>query len=261
MIGNLRIAFVFLSIAMILLLLLPFHLLTLALAKFGWSNSAGWLPLLFHKILLFLFGVRLTLEGRLSKNRPLLIVSNHVSWLDIIVLGAVAPLSFVAKAEMANWPVFGILAKLQRTVFIKREDRRQAGQQASEIAERMTAREIMVLFPEGTTSDGHQLLPFKTPLFEAAKLALISSPVEKAVVQPLAINYTRLHGMSLGRAKRSHVAWPGEIGLGESVIPVIREGALDVTVHVGEPIQLTKDSKRKIISAAAEKSIHSMMGK
>ena len=259
MIGHLRVALVLISGAAVLLVLLPLHLVALVIAKMGWTWPAGVLPVLFHKILLLLFGVRFTIDGRLSKSRPLLLVANHVSWLDIVVLGSIAPLSFVAKSEMASWPVFGTLAKLQRTVFVKREERRKVGQQASEIANRMTAREIMVLFPEGTTSDGHQLLPFKTPLFEAAKLALISSPVENAVVQPIAINYTRLHGMTLGRAKRSHVAWPGEIGLGESLIPIIREGALDVTVHVGEPIILTEASNRKIISANASKSIQSML--
>ncbi|MEE9313988.1 MAG: lysophospholipid acyltransferase family protein [Rhizobiaceae bacterium] len=260
MIGNLRFGLVVLAVFLILLILLPLHLIALLFAKLGWTWLAGLLPVIFHRVVLLLFGVRLTIDGRLAKGRPLLLVSNHVSWLDIIVLAAVAPLSFVAKAEMASWPIFGALAKLQRTVFIKREARRKAGEQASDIANRMSAREIMVLFPEGTTSDGHGLLPFKTPLFEAAKMALANSPVEEAIVQPVAIDYTHLHGLPLGRALQRHVAWPGEIGLGESLIPLVREGALDVTVHVGEPIALTESSNRKVIAAQAENSIRKMLG-
>ncbi|MEE9374933.1 MAG: lysophospholipid acyltransferase family protein [Rhizobiaceae bacterium] len=259
MIANLRFGVIVLLTIMVLLVLLPLHLVALVFARFGWTKLAGILPLLFHRIILRLFGVRLTIEGKLAKNRPLLLVSNHISWLDIVVLAALEPLSFVAKAEMASWPVFGQLAKLQRTVFVKREERRKAGQQANEIAERITAREIMVLFPEGTTSDGYGLLPFKTPLFEAAKMALISSPVQEAIVQPIAIDYTHLHGLPLGRALQRHVAWPGEVGLGESLIPLVREGALDVTVHVGEPIILTEQSNRKIVAAQAATRIREML--
>lgn len=259
MIGNIRFGLVIFCVLIVLIFMLPFHILALVFAKFGWTWLAGRLPVIFHRIVLKLFGVRLTMDGQLARERPLLLVSNHVSWLDIVVLASVAPLSFVAKAEMASWPVFGLLAKLQRTVFIRREERRKAGKQASDIADRMTAREIMVLFPEGTTSDGHGLLPFKTPLFEAAKMALINSPVETAIVQPVAINYTRLHGLPLGRALQRHVAWPGEIGLGESLIPLVKEGALDVTVHVGEPITLSETSNRKIIAAKAATTIRTMM--
>ena len=123
----------------------------------------------------------------------------------------------------------------------------------------MTAKEVMVLFPEGTTTDGNRLSPFKTALFEAAKIALLKSPVETAVVQPVAIDYSHLHGLPIARAERPHVAWPGEVGLAESVIPLVRKGALDVTVHVAEPIILTEQSNRKQIAAAATESIRSML--
>ena len=250
---------VFCLAAIVLAVLLPLQLIGLGLARFGWTGLAGIIPVIFHRAILILFGVRLHIDGRFSKERPLLIAANHVSWLDIAILSSIAPLSFAAKSEMASWPFFGTLAKLQRTVFIRREVRRTAGQQASDIANRMTAREVMVLFPEGTTTDGNQLLPFKTPLFEAAKMALADSPVEEAVVQPVAIHYTKLNGLPLGRAQRPHVAWPGEVGLGESLIPVVREGALDVTVHVGAPIKLTEHSNRKLVAADAARCIREMM--
>ena len=259
MLGRLRIGFVFCAIVIVLSVLLPIHLIGLVLAKFGWTWLAGTMPVIFHRCVLSIIGVRFHIEGKLSDKRPLLLVSNHLSWLDIVVLGATGPLSFVAKSEMAGWPVLGLLAKLQRTVFIKRELRSTSGQQANDIADRMSAHEVMVLFPEGTTTDGNQLAQFKTPLFEAAKIALAQSPVETATVQPVAIEYTRLHGLPIGRDRRPHVAWPGEIGLGESLFPLIREGALDVCIHFGSPIELSETSNRKIIASEAVKAIRSML--
>ena len=201
----------------------------------------------------------MSLHGKLEKERPLLLVSNHVSWLDIAVYGAVAPLSFVAKSEMSVWPIFGTLAKMQRTVFVRRQDRRNSHQQANEIADRLTACEVMVLFPEGTTTDGNRLEPFKTSLFEAAKIALKNSPVETAVVQPAAIEYTHLHGIPLGRAKRPHVAWPGELELPESFIPLVKTGALDVTIRLGDPITMTETCNRKTIARDATDRIRTML--
>jgi len=258
-IANIRFAWVILVATILLLVLIPVHLIGLLLAKFGSTWLAGQIPALFHRLLLKIFGVSLRLQGRLVQDRPLLLVANHVSWLDIVVFGAVAPLCFVAKSEMREWPIFGSLAKLQRTVFVRREDRRSSHQQANEIADRLTAREVMVLFPEGTTTDGNRLEPFKTSLFEAAKIALKKSPVETAVVQPAAIEYTHLHGLPLGRAKRPHVAWPGELGLPESFVPLVKIGALDVTIRLGEPIILTETCNRKIIARDATESIRTML--
>lgn len=259
MIGKLKLALVFSSGGLVLLIFLPIQVLALVLAPATNSWFARRIPVYFHRILLILFGVRMKVEGELPKDRPLLIVANHISWLDIVVLGSVAPLSFIAKYEMASWPLFGLLAKLQRTVFVKREERRKSGDQANEIAERMTAQEVMVLFPEATTSDANALLPFKTTLFEAAKMALAKSPVETAIVQPVAVSYTHLHGLPIGRACRPHVAWPGEIGLGENLLPLVKTGALDVVLRIGEPVILTDDTHRKEISAKARDSIRSML--
>ncbi|EFL88373.1 1-acyl-sn-glycerol-3-phosphate acyltransferase [Ahrensia sp. R2A130] len=242
-----------------LLLLLPFHLVALLLLKFGLRFPAGRMPVLFHKGLLFLFGVRCHVSNKMPKDRPLLLVSNHVSWLDIVVLGSIAPLSFVAKSDMKSWPVFGQLAQLQRTVFVERGDRRGSAIQAGDIAERMVLNEVMVLFPEGTTTDHNRIEPFKTSLFEAAKLALKESEVDHATVQPVAIHYTHLHGLPLTRAERPHVSWPGEIGIGESILPLVRVGALDVHVKLGEPVVFDASTHRKRVAATTREAIEAML--
>lgn len=259
MIGNLRLALIFPAIAVWLLLLVPAQIAALVLVRLGWRGPSQLIPVVFHRGLLQLLGIRLKTRGKLSAKRPLLIVANHSSWLDIVILGAVNPLSFVAKSEMENWPLFGSLARLQRTIFIKRDKRRTAGEQANAIASRMTDREIMVLFPEGTTSDGNSLYPFKTPLFEAAKLALADSSQDTAAVQPCAICYSHIHGLPINRAERPHVAWPGDVGLGESLLRILRTGALDVVVCFAQPIKLDRDSNRKVVAAEAASSIRTML--
>ncbi len=249
--GRIRLTLVFALAALALLVMAPFQIVLVALN----SPHSGVLPMLFHRIVTRLFGVRIHLTAPLPADRPLLIVTNHISWLDIPVLSTLAPMSFVAKAEMATWPLFGWLARMQRTIFVAREERRKAGAQADEIADRLAAHEIIVLFPEGTTSDGNTLLPLKTPLFEAAKLALAKTGLERATVLPIALRYDRLHGLPVGRAERVQIAWPGEIGLGENLLPLVAKGALDVTVHCGAPLHLDAQSNRKTIAAQAADTI------
>ena len=142
-----------------------------------------------------LVGVRLKVEGEVAKGRPVLLVANHTSWLDIPVLSAVAPVSFVAKKEVSRWPFVSALARLQRSVFVDRERRSAVGASTSEILARLNAGDAIVLFAEGTSSDGNRVLPFKSSLFAAAKPPdrLAPEPSE-AVVQTLSIVYMRLCG-------------------------------------------------------------------
>ena len=255
MLGRVRLVVVLGLVALATLAILPFQLIGLLC----WPWLARTMPILFHKIVLVLVGVRVAINGNPARARPLMIVSNHLSWLDIVVLSSVLPVSFVAKAEMKSWPVFGQLAWLQRTIFVKREERRRSGDQANEIAERLLAQDVIVLFPEGTTSDGHGLYPFKTTLFEAARFALVTSDLDHAIIQPVALDYSRIHGLPLGRQWKQHVAWPGDVSLGEHMIPLIKRSALDVTVNFAEPILFTAESKRKTVAAQARSSINTML--
>ena len=119
-------------------------------------------PRLWHRLTLRVLGVRVRMEGRPSKERPQMIVANHVSWLDILVLGSLDGVHFIAKSEMRSWPILGTFARQQRSVFVERERRRTSPEQAREIAERLADGDPMVLFAEGTTGDGNRLLPFKS---------------------------------------------------------------------------------------------------
>ena len=262
--GRPRFVLVIAAIVPLALVLVGPQLLLLALIRArvpGARVAAGWLPVLFHRTLLSLAGIRVRRDGALAHRRPLLVAANHVSWLDIVVLGSLAPLSFVAKDEMRSWPVFGWLARLQRTVFIARDRRRTVSDQADRIADRLNEGAIVVLFPEGTTSDGHDLLPFKSALFEAARFALVAGDLDEGAVQPVALDYAAAAGMPLGRVGRARFAWPGEIGLGESLAATLDGTGLDVVVRCAEPIRLTPQSSRKVVSARAHAAIRTLLAR
>jgi len=129
-----------------------------------------------------------------------LIVANHTGWLDIVIFSAVMPLSFVAKSEVGTWPFFGTLARLQRTVFVERVRRSQTGAARDTIRERLLAGDALVLFPEGTSSDGNAVLGFKSALLGAAEAVMANA--RHVTVQPVSTAYLASNGMPLGREGR-----------------------------------------------------------
>lgn len=248
MIAALRIALIVAAFALLTLALLPLQLLALS---FGHSLMQR-LPRWWHRMMCRLIGLKVVAHGSMSARRPLLLASNHVSWKDIMVLGSVADVVFIAKAEVRDWPVFGWLARLQRSVFVEREERRKTGSQISDVSRRLVAGEVVVLFAEGTTSDGNRVLPFKSSLFGAASAARPHSPDGVVHIQPVAIAYTGIHGLPMGRYHRPVAAWPGDVALGPHLIRVLREGALEVDVVFADPIEFGADADRKQTARLAE---------
>lgn len=216
------------------------------------------LPLLWHRIARRLMGLRVRQRGLMATHRPLLVAANHVSWLDIVVLGQTAPLSFIAKSEVASWPVFGLFAKLQRSVFVNRNRRSHTGKVTREVADRMAQGDAMVLFAEGTSSNGNEVLPFRSALIGAVHHAMDQGDGDKAWVQPLAISYTHLQGMPMGRFWRPHVAWYGDMELPGHLWALLKEGGLDVQLTWGEPIPLDGAFNRKQLTQALERDVRTM---
>ncbi|WP_244651063.1 lysophospholipid acyltransferase family protein [Rhizobium sp. CFBP 8762] len=252
---RLRVGLVLVGIVAITLVLLPLQVLFIKLRlKFARS-----LPRLWHRAVCTMMGLRVRVHGVPSAQRPLMLASNHVSWSDILVLGSVLDVTFVAKSEVRDWPVFGALARLQRTIFVEREMKRKVGEQSDEIGNRMKAGEIVVLFPEGTTSDGNRLLDIKTSLFGAAASAVREDPQNPVHIQPVAIAYTGVHGMAMGRYHRPIAAWPGDITLLPHLMGVLREGALEVDVVFGDPVAYAADSNRKLVSREVESRLRTIL--
>lgn len=251
MIAWIRIALALTVVVLVTLVLLPVQLVS---NRFGWRLS-WYLPRWWHRVARRMLGLRIHVHGALDSRRPLLLASNHSSWKDIIVLAAVADVVFIAKSEVKTWPVFGWLARWQRSVFIERERRRETGTQVTEVARRLADGEIVVLFAEGTTSDGNRLMEFKSSLFGAAATALDASPTGSVAIQPVAIAYTHSHGLPLGRYARPLAAWPGDTTLTPHLIGVLKEGAIDVQVCFGEAVIYDRDSNRKRVTKEVESRV------
>lgn len=235
--------------------LMPVQAALLRVSPTGARRFPHW----YHRQVCRLFGIRLHIEGSIAQDKPVLLVSNHTSWLDITVLSAVAPVSFVAKKEVSRWPFVSWLAKLQRSVFVDRERRSAVGETTNEIMARLAMGDTVVLFAEGTSSDGNRVLPFKTSLFAAAK------PTAKAggeaidnkgvVVQTLSLVYTRLHGVPINRSARPIVGWFGDMEMQSHAWALLKAGPLDVRIRIGAPIALEAFADRKDLARRSEAEI------
>ncbi|MFC5421734.1 MAG: 1-acyl-sn-glycerol-3-phosphate acyltransferase [Stutzerimonas stutzeri] len=211
---------------------------------------------LFQKLVCRSFGVRITARGEAPRRgEGGLIVANHISWLDIPVIGTTGPLSFVAKAEVATWPVIGWLSTLQRTVFIDRMRRGATAGVASEMGKRLQNGQSVVLFAEGTTGDGTRIVPLRSSLLGAAHEAVRGADESETTVYPLCITYTGFHGLRGGRAERSALAWYGDTELAPHLQAMINSGAIDVELAWGEPIRMGRKLSRKEATRLAEISI------
>ena len=253
---------IWLRLLFVMPLLLLSTLLILPVQKLGlWLDLPyrRYLPRYWHRIACFCLNVRVTVHGEASSERPLLLAVNHASWIDILVLGSVADVVFVAKSEIRDWPIFGYLAKLQKTIFVEREQKRDAGNQVSEISSRMAAGEVVVLFPEGTTSDGNRMLDVKSSLFGAASTTADQVEGESVFVQPVAIAYTGVNKMAMGRYHRFIAAWPGSIGLVPHLKGLIKANGISVDVTFGEAEHFKKGDNRKRLASNMRSKIREML--
>lgn len=232
--------------------LMPVQAALLRMSRGGARRFPHW----YHRNVCRILGVRLTIEGEVAKDRPVLLVANHTSWLDIPVLSAVAPVSFVAKKEVGSWPFVSALARLQRTVFVDRTRRTAVGETAGEILERLAEGDAIVLFAEGTSSDGNRVLPFMTSLFAAAKpSSAVGAEPPDAVVQTLSLAYTRLHGIPLGRAERPMVGWYGDMEMLSHAWSLLKAGPLDVHIRLGPAVPLSAFADRKALARQSEAEV------
>jgi 1-acyl-sn-glycerol-3-phosphate acyltransferase len=176
-----------------------------------------------------------------------MLVANHISWLDIFLLSALQPARFVAKAEVRRWPVIGWLSTHAGTLFIERERRHDTHKVNQRTADALAAGEVIAVFPEGTTSDGTQLLRFHASLLQ---------PIVDADghVQPVAIRYRTPSGQH-----SSAPAYAGDTTFLESFWRLTGERELVAELHVAEPLA-ARDRHRRELSRAAEEAIRTALG-
>jgi 1-acyl-sn-glycerol-3-phosphate acyltransferase len=212
-------------------------------------------PHAYHRLVARLFGIRIRVAGEPVRGRGVLLLANHTGWLDIVIFSAVMPLSFVAKSEVASWPFFGTLARLQRTVFVDRTRRSETGATRDAIRERLQAGDALVLFPEGTSGDGNAVLPFKSALLGAAG-------GQDVMVQPVSTAYIGVHGIPMGRENRPLFAWYGDMELVPHLWEALKAGPLDVVVEFHPPLSATdrKELAREAESLVRQGQVRALAG-
>ena len=198
--------------------------------------------------MLAIIGVTLVVRGTPPAHGPLLLVANHISWLDILVMDAAHPARFVSKADVKHWPVLGALITGAGTLYIERASRRDAMRVVHQMAAALTAGDTLAVFPEGTTGDGRALLPFHANLIQAAISA-------QAPVLPVALQY--LDGAS--GAVSDAPLFLGETTLLQSVWRSLRADGVQACVHFGEP-QLAAGRDRRTWAADLQQAVGALLG-
>lgn len=237
--------------------IIPLIFISLCLGNFV-KPIQNYLPMLFHKLLLWLLSIKVEIEGRIEVAKDCnLFLSNHISYLDIPILGSNLPLRFVAKSEVASWTLFGFLAKMARTIFIKRNRHNTLGQK-NIIKHSLLLKEKVLIFPEGTTSDGNRVLDFKSSLLSAVEK-------EDFLIQPITLLYSEINGIPINRWLRPVIAWYGDMELQPHLSTLVSLRPIKVRLIFSDPVNSKLFSNRKELNNFLEKIIktnyHSVLSK
>lgn len=202
-------------------------------------------------------------RARQRGERPVIYVSNHTSWLDVPVLGTVLPSVFVAKGEIEHWPIMGLVSKIGRTIFVSRQ-RSTTGHERNVMIQRIAHGDNLVLFPEGTSSDGSRVLPFMSAFFSIAKLSIpktklssssTSLPEITPLIQPVSIVYDRLDGLPISRLQRPVFSWYGNMDLGPHIWQLLKRREGQATVILHSPLDPDLFPSRKALAQATWDSV------
>ena len=202
--------------------------------RFGWGVQRA-IQMRFCRVMCAIIGIRVEPQGGLPDPGPRFVVSNHVSWTDIIALASLYPLTFLAKSEVANWPVLGLLARLQGTLFVRRETRADVGRVNAALAGALREGRDVVLFAEGTSSNGTQLLPFHSAHFAA--LSSFCAGRHDVSLAPTAIVYAGGDGAPVD------VGWYGDMTFMPHLWSLMRRGGVTCRIVFGEAIAPSGDRK------------------
>lgn len=201
-------------------------------------------------------GLRVKKEGEFSSERPLLLVTNHCSYMDIFVVGYCVPVAFTPKSDIARWPVIGFLCKLSDCVFVERRPAKMK-QARKEMMARINRGKVLCLFPEGTTNEGDAVKPFKSGFFSLAE------PEEDRAalpVQPATIVYTHLNGKPITKqSQRAHIAWYGDAELVPHLWHLMGMGSVTVEVLAGPVLRHDGQRGRKDICKQSQDLIGGAM--
>lgn len=233
--GKLRITARTLMLLMALVVFVPLHYLYRVI------HYGSPFPMLFLRSAARICGAKVTRIGT-PLRRDVFFIANHLSWMDILALAGASGTAFVAKAELARAPVVGWLAKLNRTVFVEREARMNVAEQINQLREALADNWSVTVFPEGTTTDGQSLLPFKT-----AMLRVLEPPPLGVMVQPVMLDYG---------ARAEDIGWVGlESGIANALRVLAWQGAFSLHAHFLDPFDPRDFPGRKAIAAESRRRI------
>lgn len=202
-------------------------------------------------------GLEVRVVGELASRtsgRPVIFVSNHSSWVDIPVVGAVLPAAFVAKGEIEGWPVVRTIARLGRTVFVSRQ-RGSTARERDAMQAVLARGDNLILFPEGTSSDGSRVLPFRSSFFAVAEGKAIDDPNRRPLIQPVSVVYDRLNGLPAGRSSRPVFAWYGDMDLASHFWRMTQHLDMRVTVLLHAPLDPATFPDRKSLAQAVWQTV------
>jgi 1-acyl-sn-glycerol-3-phosphate acyltransferase len=232
------------------LLIIPLQILWLLAFK----NSPLYfvIPTLFNRLTLFIFRIKVEIEGTPSTNQHVIYVGNHLSYIDISVLGGNLPATFISKADVRQWPVFGTLASISQTVYIERH-RGAAIQCIQDIKKSLSARRSLILFPEGTSTQGFEVLPFKSSIFE---LFLNDKLKESLIAQPFTISIQKI-GTHTPPSLLDHdiYAWYGDMELPPHLWMLALSKGATIRVEFHSPRPAKAYDNRKIFAQDCQKDV------
>jgi len=249
--ASLRATLVALTLAVWMLLLLGPIVLARALPGHRARRFGDAVGRLFLRGVCAVIGVRIERRGEPARARPLLYVANHMSWLDIAVLGGLCDTRFVARHDMASWPLFGLFARLHRSIFVERRVSRTV-QGRDDLLLSLRSGDAVTLFPEGQASDGNRVLRFRSSFLAVAE---VFHGIEPLTVQPVSLAFTRLGPMPLGYDRRHFYAWVGDTPLGGHLWRVLGLGRATVVVEYHRPLQLQPGESRKDLTVRLERTV------
>ena len=232
-----------LLILLIIIILAPFQYFFIAL-KIKYKSIV---PILFHRIVLKILGIKVKLIGQKISARPLVLAGNHTSYLDIIILGSIMPISFIAKEEIKNWFLFGFLAKMQNTIFIKRKNYKTL-ESLKTINDELDSKNAIVLFPEGTTNTGKKILNFKSSLFN------LFEGNNTLRLQNFSLCYTHVNNMPIDNRIRPQISWYGDMDIASHLSNLLKFSCIDATLVLHPALSL-KGLDRKGISIYSIKQV------
>lgn len=245
------------SFKIILILLWTIPTLFLQLCLFPWHKGsfAYTIPRIWHKLVCRIIGLKVEVKGTPLHNQQVIYISNHLSYLDIPAIGSVLKASFIAKEDIAHWPVIGYLATLQQTAFISRTSA-HAKQVTNALDQMVKQRKSLILFPEGTSSAGTSVLPFKSSLFSLAQ----PKDMAPITLQPFIIDLIDVDGKPLTPASRDLYAWYADMEFAPHIWDFLQTKGATVRLTYLPPITPAPSIDRKALCKQVETQISSGLG-